>query len=513
MIKNIKSVNGTHHIGLYNFRNSYCHYTSVIQRLHSSPTLTRELLKSSSANEIGSNINDPDLKSFVSTIMYPVYIYATYDPSVSNDGAIYESLRTYFSEFETHYVAEHGRNGYLPQYVMTTIFLPIVHKLFPDKFDLILRELTMDVIDFVNIESSVQSIICSDDQAFFHQKYRQMLYNMYTEMMNDIPKQINRNAFCSAVLEVFPNKAGTGGHAITLIKCDDDKYFIIDDQNRVSSMEDYFRERKTRLHHISIRDIDEETIANINAILHAKCKIDPSCAFNARVTRYELNMEHNFLAIEEATLLKDEYKEETPEGHMDETVPLKETEIVQTNIKDIPEMRGGNTQTGGDFWDFFAGALLFSWFGPSRKRASIIGIVIVVLILIFIIVCIVMSAKSSKTTTTTNNDTSTTKTNNERVFNESNFSNPQPIPQSTTPNRTPEVTMLGGGGSQGTSNPVNAPPPSQDTVKVEAPAKLGMPEPIDTPTPTSTEPTGFVENPEDMDALTPTREGFVRYIC
>ena len=126
------------------------------------------------------------------------------------------------------------------------------------------------------------------------------------------------------MLEVYPNKDKTGGHAITLIKgnsnIDDNiDFYIIDDQNSISKLSDYYNNRKERLYEISIRDVDEITIANVNAIFHAKCDIDPSCKFSKRVSRFVLNFEHNFLKVED-DMLKPELK---TENSMNETIQVK----------------------------------------------------------------------------------------------------------------------------------------------------------------------------------------------
>lgn len=346
--------------------------------------------------------------------MYPVYVYATFEPDKSNDNQIYESLRTYFPDFERDFIFERARNGYFPQYIMTTVFLPIIHALYKNSFELILRELTMDVIDFINIESSVDSIIMSDDQCYFHQKYRETQRKLYYDMMNNgMPKQIDRNAFCSAVLEVFPNKECTGGHAITLIKCKNDTYYIIDDQNMIDTLDNYFRLRKSRMHHISVRDIDEATIANINAFLHAKCKIDPECGistdcgFSKRVTRYELNFDHNFMNFDEVQLLKDNLKTDTEEANLTPSEPLDDmgysNAMMDISCTERPIRRGLNG--GNGMWISLC---------SLSMREVLMGLAFIA-ILIFVIIAILwisgaISSKSNSSTPDSTNSSTTPST-------------------------------------------------------------------------------------------------------
>lgn len=342
MIKYITSVNNTHHIGLYNYKNNYCHYVAIIQRLHSSPTLNDALLNPE-FNLCACSNGDIECE-YIKQVMYPVYEYAKYKPesdtnikqtltggacmnpnpysniisdtnssesltntSFNTELQLYTKLQSYFETFERDFIADSGRNGYQPQYDIIFTFLPIIHKLFPAKFELILRELTMDEIDFINNETAVDDVIFGSN-AFFREKYRECQKKLYAAMMQSIPSQIDRSAFCSAVLEVFPNPDNTGGHAVTLLKCKGDVYYVIDDQNKISMLEEYFRNRKARMHHISIRDIDESTVANLNVFLHAKCNIDSSCSLSKRISRYELNFDHNFVSAN-IQMLKPELKD------------------------------------------------------------------------------------------------------------------------------------------------------------------------------------------------------------
>jgi hypothetical protein len=177
----------------------------------------------------------------------------------------------------------------------------------------ILSELHIDLISFRQIEYVYADDITGDGSYIDDINYRNVMYGLYDKMIKNIPETIEFQPFVAASLEVFPNKDKTGGHAITLIKvlvdresadsdtedrepsCEnDDCYYIIDDHNAISRLDDYYKSRSERLYEIVIRDIDSINIANINRILRAKCSSNAS--FSNRVSRYVLNFDHKFLS-------------------------------------------------------------------------------------------------------------------------------------------------------------------------------------------------------------------------
>lgn len=309
MISSLISVNNTKHIALFNYDNSMCYHISVLQRLHSSPTLN-ELCFRLSINE-----QTIDKNNILEVLMLPVKIYSEINDS--NDLVIYTRIKEYFQWFVPNYVSIVGRHGYAPNNLFIYFILPVIYHYFPNEFKTIIEELHVSKINFNNIDYVCDDVILNDENTFLENtEYRNIILNCYKQMISNLPNKIDRHNFVSAILEIFPNKDRTGGHAVTLIlgrtnleienfSNNFDDFYVIDDQNTISKLSDYYNLRKEKLYEISIRDIDEITIANINAVLHAKCNIDPSCKFSKRVTRFVLNFEHNFLSTTE-DLLKSE---------------------------------------------------------------------------------------------------------------------------------------------------------------------------------------------------------------
>ena len=378
-ITTISSVNKTNHIALYNYNNSFCFHISVLQKLHTSPTLNLVMshvyrqqlnqffLAAESTNRYIKSVQDlPDMLSIESfkrsvvqlipneplqhtiltQFLYPVYLYSVWDylqstPTLHayidanrlnkcqkcplftdfslkiSDFDLYTRMKQYFDAFVPNFVKQSARNGYYPQQLLIYYMLPCVHA-FTNAFERsqsnttsepifflnILSELHIERINFKQIEYVYADEITGESSYLDDVNYRNTVYTLYSQMMKNIPESYDMQPFVAATLEVFPNKDKTGGHAITLIKCRDtcsgtdqceytDCYYIIDDHNCISTLEDYYSNRSARLYEIVIREIDPVNIANINRILRSRCSSDTS--FSNRVTRYVLNFEHKFL--------------------------------------------------------------------------------------------------------------------------------------------------------------------------------------------------------------------------
>ena len=129
---------------------------------------------------------------------------------------------------------------------------------------------------------------------------------------------IELEPFVSATVEVYPNKDHTGGHAITLIYGVSDKdpknemFYMIDDQRSFSPLHIYYTNRNERMYELSLRDVTDVTVANINDVLHKQASINNGCKFSKRVTRYSLCFEDNFLSPTDE-LIKTEFRNKATE--------------------------------------------------------------------------------------------------------------------------------------------------------------------------------------------------------
>lgn len=324
-IEYIKTNNNTYHISIYNYENKFCYWVSILQRLHTSPTLNNLVL-----NDPTIDINNEDINS---QLMLPVKIYASLDADMDSDMSlnsednstendtdentdenitggpnagkilnIYTKLKNYFNDFIPKYIHHNALNGYVPRFLLVYFYCPIIHKLYPNQFIDIINEIHINKNEF-DVSPTVAVDIIKSANPFLIDELNDQIVIQYQTMMKTI-KSINSVSlvpFTSATLEVFPNKDKTGGHAITLlygssnIEPTINTYYIIDDQRTISRFGDYYRNRNERIYEISIRDINDVIAAELNKILHEESGISPNCKFSARITQYILCFEHNFL--------------------------------------------------------------------------------------------------------------------------------------------------------------------------------------------------------------------------
>ena len=299
MINYVKTSYGVKHIALHNYDNSFCHHIAVLQRLHSSPLLNEEL------SELSLDTDTVNKSDIFEVLLLPLAIYSKL--SEDNDVEVYAKIKDYFTWFVPGYVSPAGRRGYNPYHLMCYFILPTIHKFFPNSFEKILEELSLDVVNINKVATPSKFDILSDQSFIADEHFRNSLKDEYTKMIEALPKVTVRTTFVSAIMEVYPDREKQNGHAVTLIKgrsdidirdgVDIEDYYVIDDQNAISRLSDYYNERKERIHEISIKDIDGMNVANINAIFRAKCDIDPSCKFSENVYRYSLNFDRNFNSL------------------------------------------------------------------------------------------------------------------------------------------------------------------------------------------------------------------------
>ena len=231
--------------------------------------------------------------------------------------SIYSQFDSFFNDFVPNYVHPIARNGYVPHFLLIYCYCPLLYHKYPNDIMKIIDEIHIDRTEFDVSPSVAEDIITRKNPFIADTEFQKSLVGWYLEFVDKLKdiQSLPLNPFCSATLEVFPNKDHTGGHAITLLygtsnlKPDKPGFFIIDDHNTISKFHDYYNKHNERLYEISIRDVDDTMITLLNKCLHDKCSIDKHCKFSSRVTRYVLCLEQNFL-IPDDEILKPELRTE-----------------------------------------------------------------------------------------------------------------------------------------------------------------------------------------------------------
>lgn len=303
-IEYVKSCSGTFHIPLFNHDNKFCYWISVIQRLHSSPTLNNCVMDFFTSN------HDENVKDIFKILLEPIYIYAKLDKTNMTSQDIiktYKDMNDYMNEYidERNIIHQCAKNGYIPYYVLCYHYCPIFYTLFINEFENILNEIHIDRTNFETSDDVVLATI-TDTQPFLKNKEDSLyIASLYSEMIKYIAKnipEIKLMPFTTATVELTPNKDYVGCHATTLIygssnvDPNKDDYFIVDDNRTITPFSEYYKNRKEKIYELALRDINDVISANLNNLLHDEADVSTKVKLSSRITRYVLNFEQNFLS-------------------------------------------------------------------------------------------------------------------------------------------------------------------------------------------------------------------------
>jgi hypothetical protein len=131
-------------------QNTYCHFISVLQHLHTSPllhTLTKNAYKNIVNPENGYLIPEvlDDLiynGSIFDIMLVPVALYAHLTDNSQAD-VVYRNVERFITRFATDCAAD-CVYGYVPQKLLAIYFLPSIFVRFRDHFGKIMEELYFD---------------------------------------------------------------------------------------------------------------------------------------------------------------------------------------------------------------------------------------------------------------------------------------------------------------------------------------------------------------------------------
>ena len=310
MINFVKTINSPCVICLNNYKNVFCYFISVLHRLHTSVTLNefakgyfdvtdlegRRLLDSDHISEIVRSGNVFDI------LILPVALYAQLDETDESSRIRTNTLiELYFKTIvQNEFVSSNAvKCGYSPELMMSCFMMPTIHKLCPDKFKNILFEVRTSKIQFANSDSAFGQVIL--DNSFLSEPYRQNMFEAYKEMMtDDFPTTIDVSKFCAGTLETWANLNMTYGHALTLVKgkangVGDDTFYVIDDAKAIMTLAEYRQQHEDSLVKIDIKNIDLNTMNEINAALYEPNEDRANvCQFENKVNSATIDFKKNF---------------------------------------------------------------------------------------------------------------------------------------------------------------------------------------------------------------------------
>lgn len=253
----ITSVNNTIHIGLYNEKNILCANVTCLQRLHCSQTL----------NKIVNKLNTNKLNKFQRIIIEPLKIYSNI--TIDNCYEIFKNIQKYYEKLVNSYLSDNTLKGYSPLLLLMYSYIPTICNVINDEkiIEKIITELNVDLINFNTLQYAVKDIIYNN--PYYIDELIPLQFNEYINcipIMRKINKINTMRNFVSTILEFQPDSSVLDGHALILIKSNDNNFYIIDDSNSITEVYEYFKKREHRMHAITMRDINNDTVNELNKI-------------------------------------------------------------------------------------------------------------------------------------------------------------------------------------------------------------------------------------------------------
>lgn len=296
--KYVVSNRQTVHIMLQNMNNEFCYHIATIQRLHAFPIV----------NYICKQLNELTQDKYIIDTLKFLEIYANLTVSACNNPEVikyvYESMQNHYQLYVSTYVGPEGLHGFMPEVLLVFIILPCLHAICSkDDFLKILQVMNIELFNFQRGD-----YVYNANFKYLKPEYYDLALSLYESMLKDIPNTIitdqilnggdtNKEKFTAAVLEVFTEANNlNSGHAITLIRNDKNEFYVIDDNRVIDSFLNYCLAFRTRLWKIDIRDIEDETVNELNVILRKYMQVNKG--FNQierRITRFTLDFSNNFI--------------------------------------------------------------------------------------------------------------------------------------------------------------------------------------------------------------------------
>lgn len=216
-----------------------------------------------------------DNNDIASLLLKPLKIYAQIDNIKPSE--VYKQMRVYFDEFVKHVQQQHG---YVPTYLLYFFYMPCIYHMYENNFKAICNELHLDPINFNKQDNPVEYEFA---HGYLKQEHNDIIHGWYIDMVNSgIIKDIKPGNFVSSILEISTEE-DKGGHAVTLLKGLDSNYYILDDDKCADTISNWYNtSRKYKILEVSIRDLDQQTVDDLNNIL-GKGTVE------RRLTRYVLN--------------------------------------------------------------------------------------------------------------------------------------------------------------------------------------------------------------------------------
>jgi len=280
----IVSKNNTIHIPLNNNKNVICYMIVTLQKLHCSPTL----------NTLLQIINMNSLDNLSRILLEPLIIYSKIN--IDNLDETYKQLSDYLNNMYNNYVSENMVNGYTQNIMLLGYYLPLINHHFKYSFQNIINEIFLLPTEFSSSNQDIREHLIGEDTRFFKSlELGEQMLKYYDKMFDDRSKIIksdeNYEMVCEP-LEIYTLDNNKGGHVVVLMKTNENKLYVIDDQIHLTEFIDYYKLYIDKLIKLVLINIDPKTHGELNHLLSPY-----KSSFDIRLRRFVLDNSDKFEKI------------------------------------------------------------------------------------------------------------------------------------------------------------------------------------------------------------------------
>ena len=284
--------NGTMYIGLHNHYNHYCYYITVIQRLHSSPTLNK-MLNNGLNNMIGGS-SEPDA-DISKRIMSQLQIYSKITPE--NYENIYNQANENLKSVISQVFSPEMNNGGDPNAVLTYLFLPIIYHYTKNlnEFKQIIKELNVNPLHFNPLTYVNKNSFNFTKNEDFNKQLNKWYEDMFKNVIETDKDDSNISKFNITAASIYlrnaqGKQADYPGHAVNILyaKSKNDSnydYYVIDDDANIKDLATYCANAKPSIWQIEIKDMPDEAVKMIDSKQGFKCSSVLNNCFDIAVNK------------------------------------------------------------------------------------------------------------------------------------------------------------------------------------------------------------------------------------
>lgn len=254
---------GTVYIGIKNIDNRFCYYISALQRLHSSPTLTRLLQ------------NEPCRQEQPINLLNPLKMYAKI--TTDNVQEVFDMMRTELQNTLPH-LSENLQYGGNPDHILIVLMLPVIQIAYGiDVVRRVMQELYVNPnrLKFLLYDDTRLHNFDITTDPHANQMLKKSFGEIQTALQHDILQPSSAFQFNVSTMSImFKDSTGMrskyNGHAVNIILGQNEHHdfglYILDDSVGISSFTDFLQNHRERIGYWELKDSTDEVLQMIEQV-------------------------------------------------------------------------------------------------------------------------------------------------------------------------------------------------------------------------------------------------------